>query len=386
MNKLAKKKSKEMNKYLKLVLSLLCAVILIAAFYGWFVWDEQKRIERITGGEEITSSELALTLLNQEEVENAINLKGSILPLLSQFNDKLVAEDVEKYGYSDLVARLFIGKTSGDIIIESVLMLFDSEEKAKNALMKKAEETGAKTSYSFEGTVLTSYQTLNGDENNLPSATLRFAIKNLVAKIVVYGGNPTIDYTTPELLGALIKPLATEQKNKIEQLSKGELPGLEKIKQTNMALNNMPYALPGAELLGVVPITQQEWLGETKKTEQNELKGFVSGAQGNFKLPNLPGHVLSIVIMEFENKEDALMEQSLFFEEGVSLEDKSSEELALPEQLKSFSMARISNGMAEVQAVHRVYLYDIAIFSPYEEFDKEKAREEIVKYAGEIFK
>ncbi|MBI5066058.1 hypothetical protein HZA97_07510 [Candidatus Woesearchaeota archaeon] len=378
---MVKKKSKEMNKYLKLALILIVTFVVIAALYEWVDLDTESKIKRITGGEEITSSELALTLLTQEEAESAINLKGSTLPLLPQFYDKLNPEDVEKYHHSDLVARLFISKNSGDLLIDTALTLFDSEQKAKDFIMIRANESGAKTSYSFNGTVFTSYLTSNADENSPPSSTLRFAIKNLVAKIIVYGGNPTIDYTTPELLGALVKPLATEQKKKMEQLLRGELPGSLNLRETNMALNNLPYVLPGAELIGLVPITQQEWLGETQKLGTDTLQGFVSGAQANYKLPNLPKNVLSIVIMEFESKEDALREQQLFLKEGVQLEDKSSEELALPESLKSFSTARVSDTMSEVQAVNRVYLYDIAIFSPYDEFDKEKAKKEIIKYS-----
>lgn len=377
---MVKKKSKEMNEYLKLVLILLVAFVVIAALYEWVDLDTESKIKRITGGEEITSSELVLTLLTQEEVESAINLKGSILSLLPQFYDKLNPEDVAKYHHSDLVARLFISKNSGDLLIDTAITLFDSEQKAKDFIMLRANESGAKTSYSFNGTVLTSYLTSNADETNPPSATLRFAINNLVAKIIVYGGNPTIDYTTPELLGALIKPLATEQKTKMEQLLSGKIPGSLNLGETNMALNNMPYTLPGAELIGAIPITQQEWLGETQKLGTDKLQGFVSGSQGNFKLPNLPKHILSIIVMEFENKEDALKEQQLFLTEGAHLDDSSSEELTLPESLKSFSTARISDSIAEVQAVSRVYLYDIAIFSPYGEIDKEKAKEEIVKY------
>ncbi len=383
---MVKSKSKEMNKWLKLVLILVIAAVFIGLFYSWFILDAQNKIERLTGGEEITSSELALTLLTHEEVENLLKLQGATLPLLPQFNDNLHAEDTEKYQYADMVARLFISKKSGDTLLEDVITLFDNEEKAQTFIMTKAEEAGARTTQSFEGTVLTLYTTQNGDENNPPSATLRFAIKNLVVKITLYGDNPTIDYTNADLLGALLLKLATEQKNKIEQLLSGQL--LEKINlyQTNMALNNLPDSLSGAELIGLLPITQEEWLGETRKLGENNLQGFKSGAIASFKLPDMPGHVLSVVILEFENKEDASREQQVFFSEGAHLEDESSEVLELPKTLSDFSAARASDTMTEIQAVYRVYLYDIALFSPYYELDKANARKNIAKYGEEIFK
>ncbi|MBI4918960.1 hypothetical protein HY837_03455 [archaeon] len=383
---MVKKKSKEMNKWLKLVLILAITFLFIAAIYEWVVWDAQNKIKKLTGGEEITSSEIALTLLTQVEVNQAINLEGSIRPLLPQLNDKISEEDAEKYGYEDLVARLFISKQSGDLLIEDVLTLFKTEEQAKNFLRLKSQEAKAKITKSFNETILTSYSTSKGDETNPPSATLRFVINNLVAKITVYGGNPTIDYTTPELLGALIIPLATKQKTKIEQLLKGELPGSINIYETNMALNNFPDKLSGAELIGIVPITKEEWLGETRKQEENKFTGFKSGAMGSFKLSNMPEHILNIVIMEFESKEDALKEQQAFFTEGVHLEDNSSEALELPKTLSDFSVARISDTIAEVQSVNRVYLYDISIFSPYSELDKNNAKKNIAKYSEEIFK
>lgn len=373
-----------MNKYLKLGLILLISILFIVLLYGWYEWDAQNKVEKIVGSQEITSSELILTLLNQEEIEKTLNLKGAILPLLAQFNDKLDIEDANKYGYSDLVARLFISKNSGDTLIETVITSFNSEEKAKNSLMMRAEQLKAKTSYSFEGKVLTLYMTSQGDENNPPSATIRFAINNIVSKIKVYGDNPTIDYTNPELIGALVIKLATEQKAKIEQsLQQGVDP--RKLIENNMAFNNLPNKISDAELIGMIPITQQEWLGETRKLEQDKLQGFKSGAQANFKIPKLPGHVISIVILEFENKEDALKEQQTFFNEGAHIEDTSSKKLSLPDSIKTFSLARTTDTMTELQAVNRVYIYDISIFAPYSDLNKQKTEEQLIKVSKEIF-
>ena len=382
---MVKSKSKEMNKYLKLFLILAGVFIFMGLLYGWFIIDAQNKFDRLTGGEEITSSELALTLLNIEEIEKATNLKGSIIPLLPQFNDKLAVEDAEKYGYQDLVARLFLSKNSGDLLIDTAITLFDTEGQAENFLEKKAEETGVKTTKSFEETVLTVYNAYQGDEINPPSATLRFVIQNLVAKITVYGGNPTIDYTNTGLLSTIVISLATEQKKKIEQLLEGKIQEIINIYQTNMAFNNLPNELSNAELIGISYFTQEEWLGETGDLKKSELKGFKSGAMENFKLKNLPGHVLSVVIIEFDNKENALKEQKVFFSEGVHIDDETSQMLKLPKTLNEFSVARISDTMAEMQSVHRLYLYDLALVSPYGKFDKENARELLVKYGEEIF-
>lgn len=382
---MVKNKSKEMNKYFKLFLILLIAGLFILALYGWYSWDEQNKIKRLTGGNEITSAELVFTLLNQEEVEKILSIKDTTLPLLPQFNDQLHSEDVAKYDYTDLVVRLFISKRSGDVLVENAISLFDSEEKAQNFIMTKANELGAKTSYSFNGQVLTLYLTSQGDENNLPSATLRFVIKNLVAKITIYGKNKVIDYTNPDLIGALVIKLATEQKSKIEQLLNGEITNSINLKQTNMALNNLPDKLSETKLIGITPINQNEWLGETGNLEKQTISGFESGAFESFKLQSLDGHVLSILVIEFENKEDALREQELFFNEGIHVTDKTSQVLSLPDSINKFSVGRISDTMAEIQSVDKVYLYDIAIFSPYENLDKEKAKEKIIDYAKEIF-
>ncbi len=382
---MVKNKSREMNKYLKLFLILLITSLFIGLIYGWYSWDEQNKIKRLTGGNEITSAELVFTLLNQEDVEKILSIKDTTLPLLPQFNDQLHSEDVAKYNYDNLVVRLFISKKSGDVLIENAISLFDSEEKAQNFIITKANEVGAKTSYSFKGQVLNLYLTSQGDEDNLPSATLRFAIKNLVAKITIYGKNNVIDYTNPDLIGALVIKLATEQKSKIEQLLNGEITNSINLKQTNMALNNLPDKLSETKLIGITTINQNDWLGETKKLRQDKLQGFKNGAQANFKILDFPGHVLSVVVLEFENKEDALREQQAFLNEGSHLEDPSSKEISLPNSIKSFSIARISDTIAEVQSVDRVYLYDIAIFSPYEDLDKEKSKEKIIDYAEEIF-
>ena len=383
---MVKMKSKEMNKYLKLFLILLITALFIGALYGWYYWDEQNRIKRLTGGNEITSSELAFTLLNQEEIEKTLSIKDTTLPLLPQFNDQLSSEDVAKYDYSNLVVRLFVSKNSGDVLVENAISLFDSEEKAQNFIMAKANEIKAKTSYSFNGQVLTLYLTSQGDENNLPSATLRFAIKNVVAKITIYGRNNVIDYTNPDLIGALVLKLATEQKSKIEQLLNGEITKSVDLQQTNMALNNLPDKLSETERIGIIPITQYEWLGETGNLKKETIPEFKSAAFESLKLKSLEGHVLSIMIIEFENKDDALREQELFFTEGVHIDDKTSEVLPLPKSFNKFSVARISDTMAEIQAVDKVYLYDISIFSPYGALDKVKAKEKIIKYAQEIFK
>jgi len=376
----------EMNKYLKLFLILLITALFIGALYGWYYWDEQNRVKRLTGGNEITSSELAFTLLNQEEIEKTLSIKDTTLPLLPQFNDQLSSEDVAKYDYSNLVVRLFVSKNSGDVLVENAISLFDSEEKAQNFIMAKANEIKAKTSYSFNGQVLTLYLTSQGDENNLPSATLRFAIKNVVAKITIYGRNNVIDYTNPDLIGALVLKLATEQKSKIEQLFNGEITKSVNLQQTNMALNNLPDKLSETERIGIIPISQYEWLGETGNLKKETIPGFKSAAFESLKLSSLEGHVLSIMIIEFENKDDALREQELFFTEGVHIDDKTSEVLPLSKSFNKFSVARISDTMAEIQAVDKVYLYDISIFSPYGELDKVKAKEKIIKYAQEIFK
>ena len=380
------KMKSEMNKYLKLFLILLITALFIGALYGWYYWDEQNRVKRLTGGNEITSSELAFTLLNQEEIEKTLSIKDTTLPLLPQFNDQLSSEDVAKYDYSNLVVRLFVSKNSGDVLVENAISLFDSEEKAQNFIMAKANEIKAKTSYSFNGQVLTLYLTSQGDENNLPSATLRFAIKNVVAKITIYGRNNVIDYTNPDLIGALVLKLATEQKSKIEQLLNGEITKSVDLQQTNMALNNLPDKLSETERIGIIPITQYEWLGETGNLKKETIPEFKSAAFESLKLKSLEGHVLSIMIIEFENKDDALREQELFFTEGVHIDDKTSEVLPLSKSFNKFSVARISDTMAEIQAVDKVYLYDISIFSPYGELDKVKAKEKIIKYAQEIFK
>jgi len=380
------KMKSEMNKYLKLFLILLITALFIGALYGWYYWDEQNRVKRLTGGNEITSSELAFTLLNQEEIEKTLSIKDTTLPLLPQFNDQLSSEDVAKYDYSNLVVRLFVSKNSGDVLVENAISLFDSEEKAQNFIMAKANEIKAKTSYSFNGQVLTLYLTSQGDENNLPSATLRFAIKNVVAKITIYGRNNVIDYTNPDLIGALVLKLATEQKSKIEQLFNGEITKSVNLQQTNMALNNLPDKLSETERIGIIPISQYEWLGETGNLKKETIPGFKSAAFESLKLSSLEGHVLSIMIIEFENKDDALREQELFFTEGVHIDDKTSEVLPLSKSFNKFSVARISDTMAEIQAVDKVYLYDISIFSPYGELDKVKAKEKIIKYAQEIFK
>ncbi len=370
-----------MNKWLKLFLILLISAAFISALYGWVIWDEQNQIKRVTGDQKTTSSKLVLTLLTQEEAEKATSLKGSIMPTLPQLNDHLDPEDAEKYNYQDLVSRLFISTISGDLVIEDTLLLFDSKESAQQFIRTRAEEMNARTSRSFNGTVLTLHTTSEGNENSPPSATLRFAINNIVSKITVYGKNPTIDYTNTGLLGTVAISLATEQKAKIEQVLSGKIPELK----TSMALRNFPDKISGTELIGIIPITQNEWLGETKALKKKTLEGFISGAYGVFKIADIPGHALGVAIIEFKSKEDALKEQQEFLTTGAHEEDKSSEELKLPQELKSFSTARISDTMIELQAVKGPYLYDIAIFAPYSELDK-TAQQKLIRFSEEILK
>lgn len=372
-----------MNKFLKLFLILLASGIVITALYSWVVWDGEKKIKEITGGGEITSSELALTLLTKEDVETAANVPGSVLSELPQFNG-VVEQDT--YNSMDLVGKNFLGKQSAEEILENAISLYNTKEDAERFIESKAQEAGnTKTTRSFDDNILTLVLTSKGNGDTLPSSTMRFAVGTLVARITVYGNNSTIDYTDTGLLTTVALNLATRQREKIDQLLAGKLLDSVNLWKTNMALNNFPKTLSNAQLMGKVPFSDHEWLGETRDVKRDSIAGFASGASGRFKLADTPEQVLDIVIMEFKNKEDALKEQRLFFTEGIHLEDKTSKELSLPDSVKSFSVARTSDTIVELQAVKGIYFYDIAIVAPFaEEFDQEKAARNLIRYSEEV--
>lgn len=380
------KKGKK-NKWLKLVFILLGSAVFIGTIFLWYNWSTNKKVNELIGGSGITSSKLALTLLTKDEVESATHLEGSLFPQLPQFSDQLAVDDVNHYNQKDLVARSFIGKNTDEVSIENALSLYDSQQAAEDFIMGKAGEFNAKTTRSFENQVLTLVITSNGDANTVPSSTMRFAIGNLVAKITVYGDNKTIDYTNPQLLTSVVESLATKQKEKMEMLLSGNVPGVEELSKTNMARDNFPNTIPDTELIGKALITQYEWLGEIKDTKRETIPGFVSGMLGRFKIQGNANQVLDILVMEYTNHEAAVAEQSAFFTEGAFLADKSSKKLSLPASLNSFSVASVNDSIAELQAVKGNYLYDIAIQSPFaEKFDKDQATNYLLKYSEKILK
>lgn len=374
------------NKYLKLALILGFAALLIAAPLWWYDSDKKSQLEEITGGKEITPSELAFTLLTKNEIEEALSLKGSILPRLPEFSDQLAKEDVTKYGYEELAARQILDK-QGNIIAENAITLFKSSVQAEDFILTKAKEANnAKTSRSFGNSILTLSSTSRSSADTPPSSTLRFSIGSLSSKITIFGKNSTIDFSNPDLLTSLVMKLATKQKEKIELLNSGTLPGVDTLKPTNMALRNLPRSVKDATPIGKTLVTESEWLGETYVPNKTSIPGFTSGAYTRFKLPQLPEHALDIVLIEFKSHEDALKEQSLFFTEGVSLDDKSSQKLDLPESLKTTSVARLSDSIVELQAVKGLYLYDVAIIAPFSDLNRDKARVLLLQYSQEILK
>ncbi len=360
---------------MKLILILFVAFGLSLALYGWVM----------RSGKQITSSKLVLTLLTKEDVDVATKLQGSLLPQLPQFSDQLSVEEVGKYGYKDLVAQIFVRKHTPEVIIENALTLFDTNQQAEQFIEAKAKESNnAKTSRSFEGKVLTLVLTSSGDKKNLPQATIRFAVGNVAARITVYGRNKVIDYTNPQLLTSVAMKLATVQKEKVEQLLAGKA-ALDGDLQTNKALRVFPTIFSETTFLGLVPITQFQWLGETVDEKRSAIPGFNNGAFGRFKLQRDADLVVDVTVIEFTSHQEALGEQSRFFREGVHLEDKSSKVLAVPEALKSLSVARTSDSIVELQAVKGTYFYDISVQAPFtEKLNKEKATEYLLKYSQEV--
>lgn len=379
------------KKWLKLFIILLVCAGFIAAMYYWFTSDAENKFREISGGSEITSAELALAVLNNDEVNGNLNLNGSVRAQLPQFNNIIFKEDVQKYGYKDPVGRFFVAKKDGAVIVDNAVLFFDTPEKAQSFIETKAKESSAKTTLSFDSKIPTLVLTSIGDENSPPSSSIRFAVNNLTAKVTVYGKNSVIDYTDPALLTAEAQKLATVQKEKMEKLLAGQNQSSVNVYQTNMAMNNFPNSITGAKLIGKTYMSQEDWLGETLDPRES-IPGFISGAYGRF-LPESTSStdgnadfILDVTIMEFAEPEDSVNELKGFLTTGANIMDKSSKELTLPQSLMSFSLGRISDSIAEIQATKRVYLYDISILPVGENFNKDQATKTLIEFSEKILK
>ncbi len=372
-----------MNKWLKLVLILILALGGSAALYLWVSSDIDSKIARLSGGAEITSSELGLALLTGEEAETALSLPGVLLPCLVYFNDQIATDDVAKYAYSDLVTRAFVSKQSGGPVADVAISLFPSAEAAEQFLQTKADEAGVAVGHAFDDDSLTEVDMYPGGEDGPPSLTLRFAVQNMVGRVLVYGNNDVFDVTDAGLLVGSGDLLARDLKLKMETLASGQLPGTVTWTE-NFAFNRFPWDLEGGTFIGLNPITQYDWLGETNVLDR-EITGFMSGVSGTFKLNEQEGYVVDILIVEFDSHEHALAEQATLLTEGAQLEDLSSRVITLPSDLSEFSLGRSSDLLAEIQSVDGVYLYDISVFAPFEDTDRSLAEAQVVEFTEQIF-
>lgn len=354
---------------------IILAGIFIAILFGW-----QKGF--LTKKTDISSNDLAQTLLTKEEMETAAKMEGKLAPTTIEFNQSFDLEYDAKYGNELFVARITYDRSTGKNAVENALLGFDSNEKAENFIKMKAQEAGnANVTYSFDGKVPTLTLVSANTPDSQGSVNMRFAIGRLVTRIQVYGDVETMK-TAEVLLTPIALDLATKQKEKMESLLAGSLRAPSEPQNNSMA--RLPKNINGATVVGSFPVTIDEWLGITEDFQKDTLPGLVSGGLSRYRLDSRPKDAVEVTVLEFASNQDALNYQNTFFTEGAHLKDTTSKKFDLPESLSGSSVARTSDNVDELAAVKGNYYIDISIISPFGEFNRDVATADLIRVSEEV--
>lgn len=124
------------------------------------------------------------------------------------------------------------------------------------------------------------------------------------------------------------------------------------------ALQMLPDAPIGTTVLGTAAVTIDEWL-TLSGLDVTLLDGFTSGAIRRFVLTDRPDEVLEVVVIEFASADQA---QRL---------------------VDAFTTPPAESGIVESQFVQANYVYDISMYSPFEELDP-KASADLTSYSNLI--
>ncbi len=355
---------------MKKIAVFLLLTLMSVVFSGCWIQEKlQSGVEEVNqsieevaneiGVQKLDDTKLAFGLLTLDEVKT-IDEISNVHPSLIEFNDHLDnnREDV----YVSFIARQWMNPLTGNVRIGNAITNYSDANLAQSGLEKLAGDAERIEEFAPVGDKnLLLYEKAN-DEFQLPAGlTYRFTLENYSVRVTVYTilENATDDEIQKELL-PIVEVLAKAQYERLSKVLNGSIIGPE----TNPAMEKLPEAIAGTDLIGTATVSALEWRGVEGSFEESGIPGFKSGALSVFKMQSRPDELVEITVMEFDTQESAKNFQQQLLPEGVA-------PIKLSEALDETSDAISFPGGFELQSFQGNYMIDVSIFAPFGEIAEE---------------
>lgn len=330
----------------------------------------------VTDGIGQQDSEVALALLDINDVEYLDVFYDSVRPSLIEFNDHLQSEDWEDYMFFN--SRSWYDRASGALIMQNAITKYRLPAVAVDQVALLAGDAEPIDLLEPVGDTAIAYFT-PADDGNTARLTYRFTVGQYGAKIHVIDVSGETDMLVAETnLLAQAAELARYQYTKLSDLLYGS--GQEVV--MNDAMNHLPQTVSGTTPIGLTELIDDEWLGVQGDMISPEINGFVSGGLSRFRLDGRPDEVVEIVVMEFKTAAQAEAFRDELLSVGLAAEVGTP--ITLPPALDSVADALGQDTMLELQATLDNYLVDVAVFAPFTEMNTTAAETDLIDFANEV--
>lgn len=325
----------------------------------------------------LTASQAAQALLASEDVADITEL-DPVRPSTIELNDHLDLTPPDTYTF--YVGRSWYSIPDGNLRMNTALVKNPTAVEAVALVDQRTEGNTILADVPALGNHQVMYFT-PGADNTPASVSIRFTLGTLALKTQVYSA---LDASASEAeVEAELVPLAKAVAQAQLQRTQSFLAGLIEAPEETRAMKAVPATLSGTSLVGIIPVTEEEWLGVTSfYGADDRVPGFSEAALGRYAITSRPTSVVEVTVLDFlsQSLAEAFRDQLLtgnFAATGTVV--------PLTGDLAVAGDAISHDTITELQMVKGHYVIDVSIFSPFDVFDATASNADLVTMSQEIF-
>lgn len=357
------------------VASILGGLVLALLFWLWL--EKNPQIGKVS------SSDLALALLSEDDIATAADAKGRVRAQLIELNDHMEPEAGGAV-YKTFVARLAVDRVTGAPFATNAVLLYDTAEQAKNFMTTKASGNDALTLGTTYADESLAYYSAESDSEPA-SVTVRLVDGAIGGKVQVFDMDSSV--TSAEQAKSKLLPVAEKMAKKQASKISDLLLGTTRFSNeaSNRAMAKLPESVAGATAIGQAKVKDTEWLAITGDLTSDSMPGFASGALARFQVTARPNEAIEVTVLEFDSADRAKEYYSKFLTEGVAVDESiGAQQMTLPSDLADEAAGLLQETLVEIQSAQGKFLVDVSIISPYTTIEKDAAVADVTEIARTI--
>lgn len=291
-----------------------------------------------------TASHLALALLEKSEV-HALSGAANLAPQAIQFMGNLDPAP----GTQFYVVRTWMNRLDYSTGIVNAITHCNSAASAQALMHSKAAGKQLLSGVPSIGDATVAYYEPASDGDGA-SVTVRFTTGADMVKVQVYAAAQNVAQD-----GATKLAQAQLEKMKSAAVGASSL-------ATTDSLQKVPTQVAGTSLLGVGPVSGEEWDAfDPSSVNRTQIPNLLDAAQSAFVVDQR-NETLYVTLFHFSSADAAKT-----FQREMPAETTPEQVVKLPTDLSAFAdAAEWANGITELQAYRGTYVYDVSLSTPFE--------------------